>query len=196
MFSSGSNEIINRRFLGNPARLARIVAAGILRPAAELGEPPEEIAPLAQLHARDALDALVGQLRAGVSEASTVAAANALLDRAYGKPVIDVGGTGFLPFFGRAPERNANFALRDLAKRYAPLAIERLVTIAISGTSESAKVSAARSLIDRGHGIASPARIDLDSPQPVGKREQAILAANMPPDLESGWGDDLQPRLH
>ncbi len=66
--------------------------------AAALAEPvPEEIEPIAQRHALAALDALVRQLVHGTSEAASVAAANAKTDRAFGKPVVDVG-TDMLPF--------------------------------------------------------------------------------------------------
>lgn len=191
----GSGEIINRRFLANPARLACLVAARVLRPLVELDEAPEEIAPLAQRHSVMALESLVKQVRDGTSEASCVAAANVILDRGWGKPVVDVGGTGFLPFLGRAPDRNANLELIARARRAAPMAVEKLRLIASEGQVESARVAAARSLIDRGLGIAAPAKIDFDTPR-LGKREQAILAANAIASEESGWGDDLQPRLH
>ena len=175
-----------------PATLAEIDLAHALN------EPvPDEIEPVAQQHARLALETFVKQLTHGASDAASVAAANAILDRAYGKPATDVGGTGLLPFMGRAPSRTVATEIRDLARRYANLAILRLKRIADNGKTESARVSAAKSLWDRGLGTAGPAKIDTDGPtRPLGKKEQAAMAANAPASENSGWGDDLQPRMH
>jgi hypothetical protein len=197
-------DLIDRRFLANPARLARLTAARVLAGSAGADlDPsgPEEIAPLAQRYAQTAIDSLVEQLTNGESEPAVVAAANAILDRGYGKPAVDVGGTGLLPFFGRAPDRNANIEIRDIARRFAELAIDRLSTIAAAGRSESARVAAARSLIDRGLGMVASAKIDGgDLLRPLGKKEQAELnarTASAGGDFE--WGDDLltvQPSVH
>lgn len=175
-----------------PATLAEIDLAHAL------GEPPpDEIEPVAQQHARLALETFVKQLTHGASEAASVAAANALLDRAYGKPATDVGGTGLLPFMGRIPSRSVAAEIRDQARGYANLAIIRLKYIAEHGRAESARVSAAKSLWDRGLGTAAPAKLDADGPsRPLGKKEEAAIAANAPASEHSGWGDDLQPRVH
>lgn len=176
-----------------PSAIAEIDAAHALA-----APVPDEIEPVAQQHARAVLENLVKQLTHGASEAATVAAANAILDRAYGKPATDIGGTGLLPFFGRAPNRTIAVEIRDLSRRYANLAIVTLKRIATTGNSESARVSAGKSLWDRGLGTAAPAKIDLDAPQQVlGKREQAELAARTTAaGGDAEWGDDLKVRVH
>jgi hypothetical protein len=161
-----------------------------------LGKPaPAEIEPVAQQHARDALHALVAQLKFGTADAASIAAANTILDRAYGKPAIDLGGTGTLPFLGRAPTRSISNEIRDEARQFAHLAITRLRQITLTGLAESARVAAARSLLERGLGVAAAAKVDDDCRQ-VGRREQAQRDANAPADADSIWGDDLNPRLH
>jgi len=57
---------------GNPAGRPRIVA---------------EVADLARRHTADAIAALVAIMPKGESDAARVSAANALLDRGYGRPV-------------------------------------------------------------------------------------------------------------
>jgi hypothetical protein len=66
------------RLKGTGARRsrARTTGAGAAGPLAEL----------ARDHAQDALAALVDIAREGASEAARISAANAILDRAYGKP--------------------------------------------------------------------------------------------------------------
>jgi hypothetical protein len=156
-----------------------------------LAEPaPDEIEPIAQRHAHAALETLVKQLTHGTSEAATIAAANAILDRAYGRPLVDFGGTGTLPFLGRAPSRTIAAEIQGLARGHASLAVAALQRIATGGHSEAARISAAKSLWDRGLGTAPPAKIA------AGKKEQAAIAANAPPDEDSDWGGDLKPRLH
>src|SRR5688572_25978240 len=59
---------------------------------------PDRVETVAQRHARLAIAALVKKLVAGANEAARVAAANAILDRAYGKPAVDIGGQSALPF--------------------------------------------------------------------------------------------------
>ena len=93
--------------------------------------PPDEIEGVAKRHARSAIDALVKQVTFGTSEAAKVAAANALLDRGYGKPTVEAGGDAMLPFLGvgtAAPTIGSE--IRDEARKYAYLAIEVLKRIA------------------------------------------------------------------
>lgn len=52
------------------------------------------ISDLAKMHSADALNALVAIATGGESEAARVSAANAILDRAYGKPQQAVALTG------------------------------------------------------------------------------------------------------
>lgn len=149
--------------------------------AAALAAPiPDDIASIARGKVLAALDALVKQLQFGSSEAAKVAAANAILDRGYGKPAVDVGGDPVLPFLGVAPAPVADPAdnLRALARGYANLAVEVLTRIASAGESESARVSAARSLWDRGLGTVGPAKLPDDfGKRQVGKKEEMTRAA-------------------
>ena len=62
--------------------------------------PPDDIESAAQTHSRDAIASLVKQLVHGKSETAKVNAANAILDRGYGKPSVDVGGLSQLSLFG------------------------------------------------------------------------------------------------
>src|SRR4051812_35771853 len=55
--------------------------------------PPALIESAAQRHARTSIAALVKRLEFGASDAARVAAANSILDRGYGKPAVDAGGT-------------------------------------------------------------------------------------------------------
>jgi hypothetical protein len=140
------------------------------------GEVPDEIESIAQRHARIALDALVKQLLAGVSETARISAANAILDRGFGKPAVDVGGET-LPLFGRAPDRSLSVEIRAESRRYASLAIEALRKIVENGASETSRVSAARSLLDRGLGTVAAAKIPTTDYAPLGKKEEAVRAA-------------------
>lgn len=141
---------------------------------------PEEIDGVAQRHARTAIAALVKQLIHGASESAKVAAANAILDRGYGKPAVEIGGDAAMLPFMTAPSSAVSLSteIRTEARRYANLAIEVLRTIADRGGSESARVSASKSLLDRGLGTVAAARMpDEMRDKPVGKKEQAARAA-------------------
>lgn len=195
--------MLARAFLANPARLARQTAASVLRspPVDEflaLAGPLDEIEGAAQRHAGMAIDALVKILIHGTNESAKVGAANDLLDRGYGKPAVDIGGfQGTLPFFGGISLKPIGSEIRLEARKYARLAIEVLRSIAEAGIGESSRRLAARSLLDRGLGTVAPAKIDLDAPRPLGKREQVALAAETASSgADAEWGDDLQPRLH
>jgi hypothetical protein len=152
--------------------------AGIDLVAALATPAPDDIASLAHTKAQSALDTLVKQLAYGTSEAAKVSAANAILDRGYGKPSVDVGGDPVLPFLGQAPPRDVGLDLRTEARKYATLAIEVLNKIASSGESEGARVSAARSLWDRGLGTVATAKLPDDfGNRPIGKKEELQRAA-------------------
>lgn len=145
--------------------------------AALAGEPPEEIEGVAQRHARAALDALIKLLINGRSEAARISAANAILDRGFGKPAVDIGGET-LPLFGRAPDRTVSIEIRMEAQRYASLAVEVLKKIAEYGSSESSRAGAARSLLDRGLGTVASAKLPGEiHVTPLGKKEEAARAA-------------------
>ena len=139
--------------------------------------PPDDIETVAQAYAREAIASLVKQLLQGLSESARVNAANALLDRGYGKPSVDAGGMQ-MSLFGAGVSVAAASDIRDEARRYANLAIEVLRKIATGGESESARVSAARSLLDRGVGTVAQAKvIDGAVAKPLGKKEEAAVAA-------------------
>lgn len=138
---------------------------------------PDQIESSAQMHARVSMTALVRKLLAGTNEAARVSAANAVLDRGYGKPAVDIGGNAFLPFMGR-PIVTFSIELRAEARKYANLAIEVLRRVAEFGQSESASVSAAKSLLDRGLGTVGAAKMpDEFARRPLGKKEEAAAAA-------------------
>ena len=105
-----------------------------------------------------ALAALVTQLQSGGNEPAKIAAANAILDRGYGRPAVDVGAAAMLPFHAAPSSVSASSNVRFEARKYAWLAIEVLRTIAAAGASESARVAAARSLLDRGVGTVGTAK--------------------------------------
>jgi len=150
---------------------------------AALASPvPDDIAAVAQGQALSALAALVKQLTHGTSEAAKIGAANAILDRGYGKPTVETGGDLLLPFMAK-PESTVDLGsdVRAEARRYATLAIEALSRIASTGASESARVSAAKSLWDRGLGTVAPAKLpDTLRPgdRPMGKKEEMARAAS------------------
>lgn len=162
----------------SPTSIAPVdLAAALQSPA------PDEIEGVAKRHARSAIDTLVKQITFGASETARVSAANAVLDRGYGKPTVEVGGDAMLPFFGTAPAApSLTTEIREEARKYARLAIEVLNRIACGGKVESARVQAAKSLLDRGLGTVAGARMldeVLDSkPLSPGKKEAAQAAAH------------------
>jgi hypothetical protein len=140
---------------------------------------PDHIETTAQRHARIAVAALVKKLVAGSNEASRVSAANAILDRGYGKPAVDIGGDPHLPFMVHAtPGMTVSAEIRVEARNYANLAIEVLRRICEFGQSETATVAAALSLLNRGLGTVGVAKMpDEFDRRPLGKKEDAIRRA-------------------
>jgi hypothetical protein len=155
---------------------------------------PSEVEPVASVHAQTALEALYKELIGGQSEAARVAAANEILDRGWGKPTVESGGDLTLPFFGTAPARQLPSEIRAACRKLTQLAVEALVKIATNGVSESARVSAARSLLNRGLGAVAPARVpeDMGLRQLGKKAEQERAAQN--PDTESPMGQLMARR--
>lgn len=153
--------------------------------AAALAEPPPaEIDVIAQLEAVNTIAVFVRQMMLGESEAAKIAAANAILDRGYGKPAVEIGGDAAMPMLpfmmapGVAPAVTGTAEVRAEAQKYARLAIEVLKKIRDKGTSESARVSAGKSLLDRGYGTVGKARMpDEQRDRPLGKKEEAQRAA-------------------
>lgn len=160
-----------------PSSLAGIDLKSVLE-----SPPPDEIDGLAQKHAHIAINALVKQLTFGASESAKVAAANTILDRGYGKPAIEIGGDAAMLPFMPTPNQGVTLSaeIRAEARKYANLAIEVLKKIADGGLSESARVSASKSLLDRGLGTVAAARMpDEMKERPVGKKEEAAAAAKL-----------------
>lgn len=140
--------------------------------------PLEDVESECSQHARKVLDGFVKQLVHGKSDSSRVSAANAILDRAFGKPSVEMGGDPMLPFFGTAPSRQVGTEIREEARKFAKLAIEVLVKIFDTSESESARISAGRSLWDRGLGTVAIAKVpDAPSARPLGKKEEAMRQA-------------------
>lgn len=141
---------------------------------------PGDIASVAQDRAGEALRALVKQVMHGASESAKVAACNAILDRGYGKPAVDLGGDPMLPFASKPTALELGPDMRTEARKYAQLCVEVLTKIASNGQSESARVSAAKSLWDRGLGTVALAKVPeqlRDQNRPLGKREEMQRAA-------------------
>lgn len=140
---------------------------------------PDDIESTAQAYSRGAIASLVKQLSFGKSETAKVNAANAILDRGYGKPSVDVGGLAQLSLFGGIrPAAVVGDEIRVEARKYANLAIEVLGSIATRGETEGARVSAAKSLLDRGVGTVQVARVPEGlQPKLMGKKEEAAVSA-------------------
>lgn len=148
--------------------------------AARAAPVPDDITALAQATWADVLATLVKQCLHGASDSAKVVAANEILDRGYGKPAVDIGGDPMLPFMAKPDAiTDASQALRAEARKYANLAIEVLRRVADVAESESARNSAAKSLLLRGFGSVAAAKLpeSLGSPRVVGKREEMQIAA-------------------
>lgn len=65
---------------------------GAGRPAGVVNKATESIKALAREYTAEALEALVGVLRDSESDTARVSAANAILDRGYGKPSTVIAG--------------------------------------------------------------------------------------------------------
>lgn len=155
---------------------------------------PDEVEPVASKYADAAVETLFKELIAGQSDAARVAAANEILDRGWGKPTVDSGGDLLLPLFGTAPARALPSDIRTRCRRLTSLAIETLHKIATSSTSESARVSAARSLLSRGLGAVAPARVPDDQAlRNLGKKAEAERLAKTP-DAASPMGQLMNRR--
>ncbi len=140
---------------------------------------PDDIESTAQAYSRGAIASLVKQLCHGKSETAKVNAANAILDRGYGKPSVDVGGLAQLSLFGGIrPAAVVGDEIRVEARKFANLAVEVLGAIATRGETEGARVSAAKSLLDRGVGTVQVAKVPEGLvPKTMGKKEEAAVAA-------------------
>ena len=117
-------------------------------------------------------------LDAKASGAARITACNSILDRGYGKPSVDTG-VDMLPFMVKQ-QTTIPGDVRAECKRFARIAIETLKTIAERGESETARASAARSLLDRGLGtVGAAALADQTKAQTFGKKEAQKIAAEV-----------------
>lgn len=147
--------------------------------------PPDQVEQPAQRHARSAVLALVKKMLNAGSESARVTAANGILDRGYGKPTVEIGGDA-PTLFSVAPVISAggldavSVEVRIEARKYAHLAIEVLARIAEFGRSETASVSAATSLLNRGCGTVGTAKLPEQLKETrLGKKETALVAAKL-----------------
>jgi len=149
---------------------------------AAMGAPvPDDITVAAQSHWAVALSTLVKQLMHGAGDPAKVVAANEILDRGYGKPAVDIGGELMLPFMEKpAPVDDVGLVLRLEARKYANLALEVLRRIADASESESARNSAAKSLLLRGLGSVAAAKLpsELNVNRQPSKKEERQRAAS------------------
>jgi hypothetical protein len=143
------------------------------------GQAPDDIQIEAQSVTGASLEVLVKVMCYATSEAARVMAANEVLDRGYGKPSVGVAGDPMLPFFGTAPVRSVATEIRDKARKEARLALKVLHLIAEHGTKETARVLAAKSLLNRGIGTVAVAKMpdEFAGLRQLGKKEQADRAA-------------------
>lgn len=160
------------------------LVAGVDFEAAMSAPVPDEIDGIAQQHARTAIASLVKLLAYGASESAKITAAKEILDRGYGKPAVEIGGDAAMLPFMQSPSLAAVVSLsaevRTEARRFANLAIEVLKKIADAGSSETARASASKALLDRGLGTVGKARMpDEQREQPLGKKEQQQRAAQV-----------------
>jgi hypothetical protein len=147
--------------------------------------PSDQVEIPAQRYARTAVLSLVKTMLNGGSESARVTAANSILDRGYGKPAVDIGGDAAPNLFSLLPPERAaagfevvSIEVRTEAKKYAKLALEVLRLISEFGRSESARVSASTSLLNRGCGTVGTAKLPDDLKETrLGKKETALMAA-------------------
>jgi hypothetical protein len=135
---------------------------------------PDFVETAAERHARLVIGALV-------KKGARVTAANAILDRGYGKPGVDIGGDAVLPFapMPAASGVAVNTEMRTEARKYARLAIGVLARISTYGQSESASVAAGKAILDRALGTVGVARMPPEfARHALGKKEVAARAAD------------------
>ncbi len=155
---------------------------------------PEDIETIARGHARNSLDTLKAIMLHSEADSARIQAANAILDRGFGKPVTETGVDMLLPLFDQAFRKTAPGEVMEEARRLAPLAIAVLNKIAQNSVSHPARVRAARALLDRGLGAVDVARLEAyrADNKVLGKKEIAAAAAATAGE-GTDWGDDLNP---
>ncbi|WPP04784.1 hypothetical protein SIN04_02825 [Methylocella tundrae] len=168
--------------------------SGLDLKAAAIAATPDEIESGARIHARTALESLKKVMLNSDSESARVAAANTILDRGFGKPSTDTGIDMALPLFDQVFLKTTPGEMMEEARKLAPLALAVLDKIAQNSPSDSARVSAARALLDRGLGAVSTARLESyrSDAKAIGKKDLASAAAASAGE-GTDWGDDLNP---
>ena len=137
--------------------------------------PPKLIETAAQRHAHTSIASLVKKLEFGLSDAARISAANAILDRGFGRPSVDAGGFGELPLnYPISATATVSAEIRTEARKYALLAIEVLRRVSEFGSSETVSVAASCALLARGLGNVAPAKLSDEFARSLGKREQAV----------------------
>jgi hypothetical protein len=147
--------------------------------AAEAAATPPEIESAARLHARAAVDSLKTVMVYSNSWSARIRAANAILDRGFGKPSTLTGVDLMQPLFGDEFVKTVPGQIMEEARKVAPTAIAVLRKIADCSTSASARVAASLSLLDRGLGAVSVARLEAfrNDLRTVGKKQRALAEA-------------------
>jgi hypothetical protein len=156
---------------------------------------PQQIELAARVHARSSLESLKIVMLHSESDSARVRAANAILDRGFGKPATDTGLDMALPLFDQVFLKTAPGEVMEEARKLASLAIQVLHKIAENSTSHAARVAASTSLLDRGLGAVAVARLDAyrANQKGIGKKEEALQAA-LNPDTESPMGELMARR--
>ena len=157
-----------------PAHLSEInIAASRARPV------PERMESAALRHARKAIDTLLTVMLHGKSDPARVKAAEAILDRGWGKPSAEPGGDLVLPLFPDDQVRVLAEDLRELARKETNLAFDVLSAISERSLTESAQVAASKAIIDRTIGSVGVARVpESEYRREIGKKEQAAQMAD------------------
>lgn len=155
-------------------------------------EASDDLEVLTAGNAKTCIDSLKRVIVGSESDAPRVAACCRILDRAFGKPSVDVGGT--LELFGRAPAKKAGFDARDYARGFAALAVLVLQKIRDNSPSAAARVAATTALMDRELGTVAVAKVPDLHVRPGGKKEQVGKAAE---DAATGlYQTPAAPRQH
>ncbi len=156
---------------------------------------PQEVELAARVHARASLETLKTVMLYSESESARVRAANAILDRGFGKPATDTGLDMALPLFDQVFLKTAPGEVMEEARKLAALAIQVLHKIAENSASHAARVAASTSLLDRGLGAVAVAKLEAyrANQKAIGKKAEALEAAHNP-DTNSPMGELMARR--
>lgn len=84
-----------------------------------------EIRELARTHTAEAIECLLTEMRKGDTSHARIAAANALLDRAWGKATQPIGGDPEMPPIGLSVEERVERAREAIAEAFAEVVAQR-----------------------------------------------------------------------